>query len=114
MTLPEPGGNVAAVVSRAPEVCPDCQATRNRVLTYVYNLFGERETIVPGRKPDAPQRSEGIVLKAAPADPRPPEARADHGQIAHALVLCMDNDLKILDGMAALLSRGGKGLLLCC
>jgi hypothetical protein len=41
---------------------------RNRLLVYVYNLFGERETIVAGRKPEpAPQRSpEGIVLKATP------------------------------------------------
>ena len=42
---------------------------RNRILVYVYNLFGERETIVAGKKPEpAPLRSpEGIVLKAAPS-----------------------------------------------
>lgn len=32
MTVCGTGGNVAAVVSRAPTVCPDCPATRNRVL----------------------------------------------------------------------------------
>lgn len=41
---------------------------RNRILVYVYNLFGERETIVAGKRPEpAPQRSpEGIVLRASP------------------------------------------------
>jgi Na+/proline symporter/signal transduction histidine kinase/ActR/RegA family two-component response regulator len=34
---------------------------------------------------------------------RPPEARIDHGRIADTLVLCIDNDRQILDGMAALL-----------
>ena len=34
---------------------------------------------------------------------RPPEPRIDHGRIAGALVLCVDNDRQILDGMAALL-----------
>jgi PilZ domain len=41
---------------------------RNRILTYVYNLFGERETVGP-KKPEGPPRergSEGIVLKATP------------------------------------------------
>jgi hypothetical protein len=52
---------------------------RNRVLTYVYNLFGERETVVGGKKPDAPPRPEGIVLKATPSDPRPPESRPQPG-----------------------------------
>lgn len=32
MTKSGAGGNVAAVLSRAPSVCPDCPATRNRVL----------------------------------------------------------------------------------
>jgi Na+/proline symporter/CheY-like chemotaxis protein len=48
-----------------------------------------------------------IEVPLAPAErsePRPPEARADHGPIADALVLCMDNDPKILSGMAALLA----------
>ncbi|HET6451285.1 MAG TPA: PilZ domain-containing protein [Spirochaetia bacterium] len=45
--------------------------TRNRILTYVYNLFGERETIVAGRKPEAARESPsgGITLKAGPASP---------------------------------------------
>jgi hypothetical protein len=51
---------------------------RNRILVYVYNLFGERETIIAGKKPEtAPQRSpEGIVLKATPpgASPSAPSA----------------------------------------
>jgi CheY-like chemotaxis protein len=34
---------------------------------------------------------------------RPPEARIDYGRIADTLVLCIDNDRQILDGMAALL-----------
>jgi hypothetical protein len=40
---------------------------RNRILTYVYNLFGERETVVAGRPPGAAARSrppEGIMIKA--------------------------------------------------
>jgi c-di-GMP-binding flagellar brake protein YcgR len=45
--------------------------TRNRVLTYVYNLFGERETVTAGKKPDSGPRPDGIMLKATPADPRP-------------------------------------------
>ncbi len=42
---------------------------RNRILTYVYNLFGERETILAGKKAEAPRERapEGIVLKAGPA-----------------------------------------------
>jgi hypothetical protein len=56
-------------------------STRNRILTYVYNLFGERETIVAGKKPE-PQKErapEGIMLKATPPGgvsspaPRPSE-----------------------------------------
>ena len=48
--------------------------TRNRILIYVYNLFGERETILPGRKTEAPQKDrtgEGIVLKAVPPAAKP-------------------------------------------
>jgi c-di-GMP-binding flagellar brake protein YcgR len=43
---------------------------RNRILTYVYNLFGERETIAAGKKPEGPPKeraSEGIMLKATPS-----------------------------------------------
>jgi c-di-GMP-binding flagellar brake protein YcgR len=43
---------------------------RNRILVYVYNLFGERDTIVPGSKPapgaKPPSAPEGIMLKATP------------------------------------------------
>jgi c-di-GMP-binding flagellar brake protein YcgR len=49
---------------------------RNRILTYVYNLFGEREEAA-GRKPAAPGKSngpEGIVLKANPAPTKPAKA----------------------------------------
>jgi Na+/proline symporter/signal transduction histidine kinase len=48
-----------------------------------------------------------IEVPVAPAErsePRLPDGRGDHGPIAHALVLCMDNDPKILDGMAMLLA----------
>jgi len=44
---------------------------KNRLLTYVYNLFGERETADP-RRVDAASReekSQGIVLKATPQNP---------------------------------------------
>jgi signal transduction histidine kinase len=44
------------------------------------------------------------VARRERGEQRPQEARADHGAIAHALVLCMDNDPKILNGMAALLA----------
>jgi c-di-GMP-binding flagellar brake protein YcgR len=58
------------------QASPATTATRNRVLTYVYNLFGERETILPGKKPpDAASRPEGIVLKATPGAARPGEPR---------------------------------------
>ncbi len=56
--------------------------TRNRVLTYVYNLFGERETVVAGKKPEGGPRPEGIMLKASPADPRPSEPGAPPGPAA--------------------------------
>jgi Na+/proline symporter/signal transduction histidine kinase len=58
----------------------------------------------------ASERSRGthfsIEVPAAPAEHGewPQEARADRGPIADALVLCMDNDPKILDGMATLLA----------
>lgn len=53
------------------QATPPSSQTRNRILTYVYNLFGERETIVQ-KKPVAASRgagSEGIVLKATPPSP---------------------------------------------
>jgi len=52
---------------------------RNRLLVYVYNLFGERETIVPGKRPPAPppeRSSEGIMLKATPPAPKPAAGEA--------------------------------------
>jgi len=45
------------------------------------------------------------VAVAERGEMRPPEPRIDHGGIAETLVLCMDNDPKILDGMAALLQN---------
>jgi c-di-GMP-binding flagellar brake protein YcgR len=48
---------------------------RNRILMYVYNLFGERETIETGKKPAGPPKergSEGIMLKATPVAERGP------------------------------------------
>ncbi len=50
------------------QASPPSVTMRNRILTYVYNLFGERETLLPGRKPDASKDKapEGIVLKATP------------------------------------------------
>ncbi len=51
------------------QASPPSVTMRNRILIYVYNLFGERETIVQGRKPDAQPKDrspEGIVLKASP------------------------------------------------
>jgi hypothetical protein len=61
---------------------------RNRILMYVYNLFGEREPIGPVKKPDnAPgeRGSQGIVLKATPpvsaegADREPRSATGTNG-----------------------------------
>jgi c-di-GMP-binding flagellar brake protein YcgR len=51
------------------QAVPASAAMRNRLLTYVYNLFGERETVAAPRKADAAnreQRAEGIMLKATP------------------------------------------------
>jgi c-di-GMP-binding flagellar brake protein YcgR len=55
------------------QASPPSAVTRNRILVYVYNLFGERETIVAGKKPDAAgaRPAEGIVLKATPAAEKP-------------------------------------------
>jgi len=53
---------------------------RNRILTYVYNLFGERETIAVGKKPEAPPKergSEGIMLNASPPGPKPAAGGAE-------------------------------------
>jgi len=57
-------------------------STRNRILTYVFNLFGEREIGGLARKPEASSQArkpEGIEIKAspkspagAPGAPRPP------------------------------------------
>jgi CheY-like chemotaxis protein/two-component sensor histidine kinase len=47
-----------------------------------------------------------IEVPVAPTEvgeTRPPEQHTDHGRIAQTVVLCIDNDPKILDGMAALL-----------
>jgi c-di-GMP-binding flagellar brake protein YcgR len=50
-------------------------SVRNRLLVYVYNLFGERDTIVPGAKPapgaKAPPGPELIMLKPSPLPPKP-------------------------------------------
>jgi c-di-GMP-binding flagellar brake protein YcgR len=56
------------------QATPPSAAARNRILVYVYNLFGERE--IPGvpKKPDAAskeRRPEGIVLKASAPDGGP-------------------------------------------
>ncbi len=51
------------------QAVPASAAMRNRLLTYVYNLFGEREMVNAPRKADAAnrgQRAEGIMLKATP------------------------------------------------
>ena len=54
------------------QAVPPSPSMRNRLLTYVYNLFGERETLNAVRKADAvnkESRPEGIMLKATPANP---------------------------------------------
>jgi c-di-GMP-binding flagellar brake protein YcgR len=54
------------------QAVPPSAAMRNKLLTYVYNLFGERETVGPPRKVDAAGREskpEGIMLKATPPKP---------------------------------------------
>jgi hypothetical protein len=51
------------------QAVPPGASTRNRLLTYVYNLFGERETVGPSRRADAAghaAKPEGIMLKATP------------------------------------------------
>jgi hypothetical protein len=56
------------------QASPPSVTMRNRILVYVYNLFGERETIVAGKRPDPAPRAggpEGIVLKATPPEPKP-------------------------------------------
>ena len=56
------------------QASPPSVTMRNRILIYVYNLFGERETIVAGRKPDAQakdRKPEGIMLKATPPAGKP-------------------------------------------
>ncbi|MGA2973968.1 MAG: PilZ domain-containing protein [Spirochaetia bacterium] len=53
------------------QATPPSLTARNRILTYVYNLFGERETIGAGRKPEPAKARppEGIILKASPPAP---------------------------------------------
>ena len=54
------------------QAVPPSPSMRNRLLMYVYNLFGERETVNAARKADAvnkESRPEGIMLKATPANP---------------------------------------------
>ncbi len=61
------------------QAAPPGATIRNRILMFVYNLFGERETIVPGRRPDAAARergSEGIVIKAEIPAEKPAEEAA--------------------------------------
>jgi c-di-GMP-binding flagellar brake protein YcgR len=51
------------------QAVPPSPSTRNRILMYVYNLFGEREAGGPQKKADTTGReakSEGIMLKATP------------------------------------------------
>ncbi|MGD0726646.1 MAG: PilZ domain-containing protein [Spirochaetia bacterium] len=53
---------------------PLSPTARNRVLTYVYNLFGERETPGAVRKPDSQAKdrgSDGIVIKASSTAAKP-------------------------------------------
>jgi c-di-GMP-binding flagellar brake protein YcgR len=53
---------------------PLSPTARNRVLMYVYNLFGERETPGAARKPDTPAKdrgTDGIVIKAGPSAAKP-------------------------------------------
>jgi c-di-GMP-binding flagellar brake protein YcgR len=56
------------------QAAPLSSTARNRILTYVYNLFGERETPGVVRKPDAQAKdrgSDGIVIKASPSAAKP-------------------------------------------
>jgi hypothetical protein len=51
---------------------PPSTTVRNRILIYVYNLFGEREIAGLPKKPESPlagRKPEGIVLK--PSAPSP-------------------------------------------
>jgi c-di-GMP-binding flagellar brake protein YcgR len=50
------------------QAAPPSAMVRNRILIYVYNLFGDRETILPREKPEAPPRDRApdrIVLEAS-------------------------------------------------
>ncbi len=54
------------------QAVPPSPSMRNRLLTYVYNLFGERAVAGPPRKADAGNRDgkpEGIMIKATPPNP---------------------------------------------
>ncbi|HTP57534.1 MAG TPA: hypothetical protein VMM82_01370, partial [Spirochaetia bacterium] len=51
------------------QAVPPSPTMRNRLLTYVYNLFGERELAGVLKKADAVARgpkAEGIMLRATP------------------------------------------------
>ena len=61
------------------QASPPSATVRNRILAYVYNLFGEREIATTGRKPDAQARDrkpEGIVLKADPPQDKAAEDKS--------------------------------------
>jgi c-di-GMP-binding flagellar brake protein YcgR len=60
------------------QAVPPSSTMRNRILTYVYNLFGEREDAA-GKKPAAPPKEsgpQGIVLKATPSPQAKPSPKA--------------------------------------
>ena len=53
---------------------PLSSTTRNRVLMYVYNLFGEREVPGAAKKPDAQAKdrpADGIVIKTSSSAVKP-------------------------------------------
>jgi len=53
---------------------PLSPTSRNRILMYVYNLFGERETPGAAKKPDPQAKNraaEGIVIKGPPPAAKP-------------------------------------------
>ena len=57
---------------------------RNRLLIYVYNLFGERETILPGKRPERAPKER--AHRRNHAEGRPPGAEPAAGNAA-ALVI---------------------------
>jgi c-di-GMP-binding flagellar brake protein YcgR len=58
------------------QASPTSATVRNRILAYVYNLFGERETVAAGRKPEPPvKKPDPVVLKPSrPAEKAIPDA----------------------------------------